>query len=426
MSDLEQLGQLVAGQQDMQADRAFDLDVEQRRFLSTAARPRRPRLVLLAAACAAAVALASVLLFTLRPDRTVSPLTFRVGDSGRPGEVDAWLAAPSAAALPLRFSDGTAMSLAPSARARVTKIESTGATLLVESGRAEVAVAKRKGASWQISLGPFRVDVTGTKFDVAFDPVDERLALTMHEGSVVVSGCVFGTGRSFVGGDTVRASCRERKVDIAPSAPIGSAALEAGPAGASSSEHEEPLPPSDAPVVPAPAAKARAEDPAVARSLPGDEHAADWRELVKSGSHRAAMEAAEAAGFADQCAQASADDLVALGDAARYSGRVERAAEAYGAVRRRFPGHERAAVAAFSLGRLAQDQRADYGTAARWFRTYLAERPVGRLARDAQGRVMESLHRAGDAAGARRGAKAYLARHAEGPHAEIARSLLAE
>lgn len=426
MSHLEQLGRVVAEQQDALADRTVDLGVEQRRFLSSAERPRAPRWALLAAACVAALAVASVLVFTLGAAREPAPLSFRVGETGRPGEVDAWLAAPSRAALPIRFSDGTVVSFGPSARARVTKIESTGATLLVESGRAEVAVAQRKGASWQISLGPFRVNVTGTKFNVAFDPQEERLALTMHEGSVVVSGCMFGDGRSFVGGDIVRASCRDRKVDVATSAPLGPTAREAGPAAVSSGEREEPLPASSAGVAAASSAKARAEDDLVARSLPGEKHAADWRELVKSGNHRAAMEAAEAAGFTHQCAQASADDLVALGDAARYSGRVERAAEAYGAVRRRFPSHERAAIAAFSLGRLAQDQRSDYGTAARWFRTYLAERPGGRLARDAQGRLIESLHRAGDAAAARREAKAYLERHPGGPHVEIARSLLTE
>ena len=147
---------------------------------------------------------------------------------------------------------------------------------------------------------------------------------------------------------------------------------------------------------------------------------------MRSGRHREALDAAEAAGFSSECAKASAADLVALGDAARYTGRLDLAGEAYRAVRARFPGHERAAVAAFAMGRIAFDQRADFPDAARWFRTYLAEQPGGRLDRDALGRLMESLSRLGDTGGARSEATRYLERYPTGPHAEMARRLTAD
>lgn len=131
-------------------------------------------------------------------------------------------------------------------------------------------------------------------------------------------------------------------------------------------------------------------------------------------------------GFSSECGAASAEDLVALGDAARYVGRLDRATEAYETARRRFPGHERSAVAAFALGRIAFDQRANYSDAARWFRTYLLEQPGGRLARDALGRLMESLHRMGDPPAARREAGRYLEEYPTGPHADFARRLTNE
>jgi hypothetical protein len=83
-------------------------------------------------------------------------------------------------------------------------------------------------------------------------------------------------------------------------------------------------------------------------------------------------------------------------------------------------------VAAFALGRIAFDQRADFGGATRWFRTYLAEQPEGRLARDALGRLMEARSRVGDAAGAQVEARKYLDRYPSGPHAEMARRLTAD
>jgi TolA-binding protein len=323
------------------------------------------------------------------------------------------------------------VTLKPSARARVTKIDHAGATLVLETGRAEFAVVKRKDAAWQVSLGPFRVQVTGTRFDLDWEPRGEELLLTMHEGGVIVSGCMFGTGRVFVPGDTVHASCREQRADISAKAVSPAVSGERGaveptvgdlPGAAPPDPGNDAIPGADG--APNPSA-------AVGRSLssPTSDTAArasSWRELVRAGRHGEALNAVEAAGFSSECASASAADLVALGDAARYVGRLERADEAYRAVRRRFPGQERAAVAAFALGRIAFDQRADFADATRWFRTYLAEQPEGRLARDALGRLMEAQSRVGDVAGAQAEARKYIECYPSGPHAEMARRLTAD
>ena len=112
-----------------------------------------------------------------------------------------------------------------------------------------------------------------------------------------------------------------------------------------------------------------------------------------------------------------------LSDAARFAGHADRAKLVLEEVRRRFPGDARASVAAFDLGRIAFDDDAAYADAARWFDTYLGERPTGPLAREAAGRRMEALARSGDLAAAKRAAKRYLEDFPAGPHAEVARSI---
>ena len=428
VNDFERLGSLAAEHQDARLDELANLDTARRRFLNAPSnRSVAPRATLLVAAAIAVAACVALFVLSTREPKA---LTFRVGEQGRVGEVDAWLEASTERGLPLRFSDGTEVRLEPSARARVTSIEATGATVRMESGRANVAVRKRKNAAWHVSLGPFRVDVTGTRFDVDWDPASDKLFLQMHEGSVVVSGCAFGSGRPVVAGETARASCRDAHLEISTRRKASGAddpgtirsgveenrARERhGASGlASASEHT---------VTSTPGA---GNAPSATSSATPRTALADWHELVRSGRHREALDAAEAVGFSSECAKASAADLVALGDAARYTGRLDRAGEAYRAVRARFPGHERSAVAAFAMGRIAFDQRADFADAARWFRTYLAEQPGGRLDRDALGRLVESLSRAGDTGGARSEATRYLERYPTGPHAEMARRLTAD
>jgi outer membrane protein assembly factor BamD (BamD/ComL family) len=86
----------------------------------------------------------------------------------------------------------------------------------------------------------------------------------------------------------------------------------------------------------------------------------------------------------------------------------------------------RAAVAAYGLGRIAFDQEHAYAQAARWFAAYLNEQPVGPLAREASGRLMEAKQRSGDLAGARSSAQRYLREYPDGPQAALAQELLGQ
>ena len=93
------------------------------------------------------------------------------------------------------------------------------------------------------------------------------------------------------------------------------------------------------------------------------------------------------------------------------------------ALRRRFPGSGEAAIAAYTLG-VDAFYGGRYGTAQRWFQTYLGEQPGGRLAAEALGRLMECQSRGGQGAAARGTARRYLAAYPQGAHADLARRLV--
>jgi TolA-binding protein len=135
------------------------------------------------------------------------------------------------------------------------------------------------------------------------------------------------------------------------------------------------------------------------------------------------MADAERKGFSGICREASGADLLTLAEAARYAGRAERADQALKAVRARFGRGEDTAMAAYLLGRIAAESRRDHSDAAHWFRTYLTERPSGRLSREAEGRLLESLAFM-DRRTAREAARTYLEHYPSGPHAAFARNLL--
>jgi TolA-binding protein len=150
----------------------------------------------------------------------------------------------------------------------------------------------------------------------------------------------------------------------------------------------------------------------------------EWRTLAKAGKLKEAFTSAESQGFARLCESASAPDLLLLGDAARLSGRPDRATLALQSLRNRFPSDSRRAAAAFALGKVAFDQRRTYSEAAKWFSTSLQEQPNGSLSREASGRLIEALRNAGDLVGAERAARSYLSKYPEGPHATVARAVL--
>jgi transmembrane sensor len=411
------LGERLAREQDVLLARPLPPDQATLRPVVRAKRPRRAAWIAGGIAAAFVAAVAVVLLVA-----RARPLGVTVG-----GEVVAggeWISAPPDAPLPIRFSEGTEIRLAPEARARVAEVTHNGAHLLLESGTAHVSVTPNRGGQWTFTAGPFQVDVKGTQFEIAWSPREQVFTLELVEGSVFISGCALGQGHPLFAGETLSASClaHEFHIDSASSrgaklAPPVPAATQPAPPPALSPSALPGLDPDESATRATPGAPPR--EPG---GRAGDEPET-WQTLGRASRFKEAFARVHERGFDSVLASADRDDLLLLGDVARLSGDSGSALLAYRRVRSRAPGTEAAANAVFAMGRIYFDQRGAYADAAQCFATYRRERSNGPLARDATGRQMEALARAGDAAAAARVAEEYLRKYPKGPHAAFARTL---
>jgi hypothetical protein len=322
------------------------------------------------------------------------------------------LLAPRSAPLPIDFSDGSSVVLAPSSVAQVDDLGRHGAQVSLSAGEAQVHVVHRDHTNWLLNVGPFRVRVTGTRFAVHYNPADEMFELSMAEGSVIVTGCTLGDrGRKVVANETLRATCRPPQAASADELP--SEATASGPVQLVADVPSEPPPARREGPTPRPTAHVAAAEPEP-----------PWLPLARGGEYADAY-AQLSPIFESELALRGPEELTLMADVARLSGHWDRAEHAYRTLRSRFANTSRAASAAFSLARLAFDQRQSYSEAARWFQIYLDEEPSGPFAREALGRRVEALHRASDTRAARSEAARYLQLYPGGPHARAVRGLLA-
>ena len=345
---------------------------------------------------------AAALIFWAAPVAHQQPLRFWVEE--RVGSVDEWVTARDTEQS-LRFSDGSSIVAGPHTTTRVMQISAEGAALTLERGRVDAHVVHRDASRWQVAAGPFVVHVTGTRFRMTWDPQAEKLAVSVSEGRVQITG----------GGQPLHELTAGSALELSVSA--GAELKSAFEAPAEPSAASEPGAENAA------VDSARDEDELI-RPRKAAEHKPDFRELSTAGHYREALAAVQQLGFAGQCESLGARDLLTLGSTARLAGRADLAAQAYLAARRRFPSSSEAGISAFSLGRLASD--AGHATdAIGWFKRYLNEQPSGPLSREAAGRLIELLHQTGSDAQARVAAEGYLKRYPTGPHAALAQSVLA-
>jgi transmembrane sensor len=378
----------------------FDGEAGRTRFLEAfaAGRARPMRRSLLVAAAAVMACLVAV------AGWRASSSTVRFTTGTGQGQAGAWLATGTADELPLTFSEGTRLVMAAGSRGRVEGLARSGASFLLERGEVRAHVVHQSNTNWRFLAGPFEVHVTGTVLGIDWDPVRERFAVHVDEGSVVVSGPNVGTPQVVGAGEQYVVDVPSRTTRISPIEPEPRAepgvSVDAGDSTfAAGATTTAPLSPSPRAVVTAP--------------LP-------WTRLEEKADYDGAYAAARSVGLASVLRVSSADELLRLAQVARLSGHRDTEREALVTCRRRFPGSERAAVAAYELGRSSSPSEASS-----WFETYLGEQPAGPLAREAAGRLVEARASAGDDTGARDAAARYLTRYPDGPHALLARRVLA-
>lgn len=300
----------------------------------------------------------------------------------------------------VRFSDRSVVRARRGTSLRIVSTTPDGAQVAIERGEVRAAVVHDATTDWRFLAGPFAIVVTGTRFDASWSPSAAELVVAVREGSVRVEGACLHEPRSVRAGESVRMRCGWSEVPASP--PASSPPLEAAepsvPTRRATRAAHRGMP------------QPRLEREAPAEAPPPSED---------SASDDSASEPA-------QTAAPSARAQIEAATRASLAGEVDDAVRMLREVREAYPGTSDASLAAFLLGRLAFDEQHDYADAARWFATYVSERPEGPLTREAMGRELEARVRGGDAEAARAVAERYLARFPQGPHAARARQLTRE
>jgi hypothetical protein len=361
---------------------------------------RGRRKVAFALLAAAAVAMVALLFVRRSPEQ----LSYSV-ESPSPS-AGGYLQGNDEALAVARFTDGTEVRVGKGARARIVDVERHGARVALEQGRASLRVVHRPDAHWSVDAGPFSIAVTGTEFDVDWSASDGVLVVELRSGGVIVRGPLAVDGIGVRAGQRLVASLPERRLHIEPLVEPFAAHAEAP---------KEPF------VQSVPALEPERVEPRAAAERPAPP--LSWTKRVASGDFRSVLAEARSRGLGETLGQAPLGDLVALADAARYTGSLEIARGALEAQRKRYPTSTDARAAAFLLGRMAEDKGAT-GEAINWYERYLSEAPRGAFAAEALGREMLATQRARGARSATTLAARYLERFPRGPYAEAARGMV--
>jgi TolA-binding protein len=370
---------------------ADDAEARARLMLALDAPRSHWRRWLVAAAGGAVIALAGVLLWFMHDSARIEYHVW----GATPGADGQWLgvAADHDAGM-LRFSEGSEIELLPGSQSRVAELTEQGAHVVLRAGKLRARVVHRAHTRWMVGAGPYAIDVIGTAFDVEWR--GERLELRLRDGSVVVRGPSLHEGIRVAAGQRLVAHSDSGNAELSTIEPPAKPAPPAlpPPTAASPPEHRGPVHP-----------------------------AASWTDLLTDGNFKGVLALAHSRGIDPTLRRAALADLVALSDAARYSGDRELARRGLLAQRERFASSSEAHAAAFLLGRMADDTGAA-DEALRWYEVYLRESPRGAFAAEALGRKLVVVVRSGDATAAHSLARQYLQRFAQGAHAAYAREVL--
>jgi hypothetical protein len=344
---------------------------------------------------------------------------------GAAAQLGTALVASQTAATPIEFSDGSQIVLQPSAVAKLETVDAQRTGLVLERGRVAADI-QHNGRAWTIAAGPYQVRVTGTQFTVDWDRAS-GFRVAVSRGSVHVTG-----GDLPPSGVDLRAGQELSRAQRGAQATVAAKAT----ATPSAQAHENVVEVADLPMVSDDEQESVVRRPNTrrGRSAHDDGPATDeptlepesWQSLAETGAYAEAVRRAEEVGFDGLLATSSQSDLLLLANSARYARNSQRAKQAYTTLRRRFGGTHAARLSAYYLARLAGDVEHQPRSEAAWLRTYLSESPSGELSASARARLMELLRGLGESEAAKAVASDYLRHHPNGPHADVARSLLGQ
>lgn len=144
---------------------------------------------------------------------------------------------------------------------------------------------------------------------------------------------------------------------------------------------------------------------------PPDARRPRWRQLEAEGQHVSAYLALGPGGIQGAARSASLDELFALADVARLSAHPSEAVGPLQSIVSDHASDSRAALAAFTLGRVELDDLGDPRAAAAAFQRAIELHLPGGLDGDARVRLVEALAKSGDRTGARTAYDAARANH---------------
>jgi transmembrane sensor len=171
---------------------------------------------------------------------------------------------------------------------------------------------------------------------------------------------------------------------------------------------QPPAPEPSAPEAPAPPARAPA---------PPRQRVGTWRALADQGDYERAWAALQR----EDGPRDEPVDLLRAADVARLTGHGAQAVPPLERMVSRFPVDPRAALAAFTLGRVYLEDLGQPRQAAAAFERARRFSPTGPLAADALAREVESHARAGDSLQAQSAARRYLEAYPTGARADAVR-----
>jgi ferric-dicitrate binding protein FerR (iron transport regulator) len=293
-------------------------------------RPRLRKVWLIAPVAAGAILLAVGLLGRSRPD---SSLRFHV--DGRDFS-QSYLSADATQTRRVYFSDGSELMLLPSGHMRISSTHAQGASLSLERGQLDLSIRHRPTTRWQLDAGPFIVRVTGTRFNVSWDPDRGDFSVALSEGAVNVSGPGLSMPITLDAGQELQAK-----------------------ATGNYSIKQQPETPSTNPVLPTipepqgidpMVAPAKGKRVAIATAPMQGKNTCDWMGLVSTGQFETIVSQAHLLGIQTALAECPTRNLFVLADAARYLGNFELSRRTLLAISKRSP--DDAVKADFFLGRL--------------------------------------------------------------------------